>query len=163
MLAGTLAGTQLAAVTVDAGWVIGGVIVFIAGQVLAGIVAARVTGATHATQIKNLFSSQKETADQLADLADQLRAQNQAIVSEGKSRLECRADCGNKINDSVRGLVDKSEYVRMIGTFASGEREIGNSIAAMRSETSKSLSELHHRVTEVAKEVSYLRGQKEGE
>ena len=46
------------AAAVDAGWVIGGIIVWVLSQVLAGVVAARVVGAKHGEQITTLFQNQ---------------------------------------------------------------------------------------------------------
>ncbi|HOD79969.1 MAG: hypothetical protein BWX88_02679 [Planctomycetes bacterium ADurb.Bin126] len=139
------------AAAVDAGWVIGGIIVWVLSQVLAGVVAARVVGAKHGEQITTLFQNQAKANEAIRDMASAQAEQARQITQIERARLECRAQ-------AVRDFVDKGEHVRVIAQQTAFERQVVAELTAIRESVDKKLDAVHGRVTDVAKQIARMEG-----
>jgi len=145
------AGTLLAAVSIDGGYVAGFLVVWGITQIVSGGISAYV-----ATRV--LQAQTRELASRVAEIRSDLQTHHQEmerLESAQNAEAEARASCAL---DASRRYVDRQEYVRMIGTSTAYQQSISAKLDDVAAAIRKSISHAHDRITHNATAIAAFRG-----
>ena len=149
---GTASGMM--AVAVDAGAILTAVIIFVASQVLSGVIASRIAVSVTAVKYDALSKSLKELSDTVKHQADLSAAQGRQIAAVQLDRVECA-------RQSAQTYVNHNEFVSLIGSQTRLEDAISRQFSDFRTHVDQQIASVHGRVTESQKTLAKIEGRLE--